>query len=191
MALLKIARMGHPVLLTPAEAVLDPQAPEITQLVEDMIETMADANGTGLAAPQVHRPLRVVVFYVDGGRAAREEGEGEDGAGEGVPLTVLINPEIEPLSDEIELGWEGCLSIPGMMGEVPRYTHIRYKALDLNGKPFEREAHGFHARVVQHECDHLDGMLYPGRIEDLRRFGFNDEIMRQMHPDDGPNDEDE
>ncbi len=173
MALLKIARMGNPVLKRPAEAVADPKSPEITQLVEDMIETMHDADGTGLAAPQVHVGLRVVVFYVDGGRDEREGGEGE-----GVPLTVLINPEIEPLSDEMELGWEGCLSIPGMMGEVPRYTHIRYKALDINGKPFEREAHGFHARVVQHECDHLDGMLYPGRIEDMSRFGFSDELVK-------------
>jgi peptide deformylase len=174
MALLKIARMGHPVLSRPAKPVEDPTSPEIAQLVEDMIETMVDANGTGLAAPQVHKPLRLVVFYVDGGRDTRE-----GGAGVGVPLTVLINPEIEPLSEEKSLGWEGCLSVPGLMGEVPRYTHIRYKALDLNGKVFEREAHGFHARVVQHECDHLDGILYPGRIENMSTFGFTDELVRQ------------
>jgi peptide deformylase len=174
MALLKIARMGHPVLKLPANPVLDPKSDEIAQLVEDMVETMIDAGGTGLAAPQVHVPLRVVVFTV---YPERDEAEGGDGSG--VPLTVLINPEIEPLSEEKAFGWEGCLSIPGMMGEVPRFTHIRYKALDLNGKPFEREARGFHARVVQHECDHLDGILYPGRIVDMSTFGFTDEMMRQ------------
>lgn len=186
MALLKIARMGHPVLKVPARPVEDPTDPEIAQLVEDMIDTMDDASGTGLAAPQVHVPLRVVVFYVDGGRDAREGGEGA-----AVPLTVLINPEITPLSNEMELGWEGCLSIPGMMGQVPRYTHIRYKALDLNGKSFEREAHGFHARVVQHECDHLDGMLYPQRIEDMSTFGFSDELRRAVRHDDAADDDDE
>lgn len=174
MPILKIARMGHPVLKTPAQAVEDPKSPEIGQLVEDMIETMHDAEGTGLAAPQVHVPLRVVIFTVF---AERDKAEGGDGAG--VPLTVLINPEIEPLGEEMELGWEGCLSIPGMMGEVPRHTHIRYKYLDLDGNSVEREATGFHARVVQHECDHLDGILYPGRIVDMSRFGFTEELARQ------------
>lgn len=173
MALLKIARMGHPILNRPADVVADPTAPEIHQLVEDMVETMFDASGTGLAAPQVHVPLRVVVFFVDGGRDAREGGSGDD-----VPLTVLINPEIEPLSDDTEPGWEGCLSVPGLMGEVERFTHIRYKALDLQGNAFEREAQGFHARVVQHECDHLDGILYPYRLSNLRRFGFTEELAR-------------
>jgi len=171
MSLLKIARMGNPVLKRLAKPVADPTSPEIARLVADMVDTMDDANGTGLAAPQVHVPLRVVVFYVDGGRDSREGGEGE-----GVPLTVMINPEITPLSDETERGWEGCLSIPGMMGEVPRYTHIRYKYLDLDGKTVEREAQGFHARVVQHECDHLDGMLYPQRIEELSTVGFSEEL---------------
>jgi len=179
MALLKIARMGHPVLKVPAAPVEDPKSPEIAQLIEDMIETMHDAEGTGLAAPQVHVPLRVVIFTV-----YPERDKAEGGEGGGVPLTVLINPEIEPLSDEMALGWEGCLSIPGMMGEVPRYTHIRYKALDLEGKQFEREAHGFHARVVQHECDHLDGMLYPQRIKDMSRFGFTEELVRRTRTDD-------
>ena len=179
MSLLKIARMGNPVLKVPAQPVEDAKAPEIRQLVADMIETMGDADGTGLAAPQVHVPLRVVVFYVDGGRDAREGGEGE-----AVPLTVLINPEIVPLSDEVETGWEGSLSIPKMMGQVPRYTHIKYAALDLDGNRFEREAHGFHARVVQHECDHLDGILYPQRIEDMSTFGFNDELVKGMSAED-------
>lgn len=173
MALLKIAKMGHPVLSRPADPVLDPCAPEIAQLVEDMIETMHDAQGTGLAAPQVHVPLRVVIYYVDGARDAREGGDGE-----GVALTVLINPEIEFLTDETEPGWEGCLSIPGLMGEVPRCPHIRVNYLDLQGNSRAFEASGFHARVVQHECDHLDGMLYPQRITDMSRFGFTEELVK-------------
>lgn len=194
MALLKIARMGHPVLNTVAEPVEDPTQPEIAELVADMIDTMHDANGTGLAAPQVHVPLRIVVFFVDPGRDGRDGREGGDGAG--VPLTVLINPEIEPLGEALEPGWEGCLSVPGMMGEVERFNHIRYKALDLQGNAFEREARGFHARVVQHECDHLDGILYPYRVHDLRRFGFTEDIVRaqqDMHGGDArhPDDSDE
>jgi len=176
MAILKIARMGHPILKETAELVGDPTAPEVASLIEDMIETMHDAGGTGLAAPQVHVPLRVVIFTVF---AERDRAEG--GTGDGVPLTVLINPEIEPLGDEREIGWEGCLSIPGMMGEVPRFTHIRYSAYDLDGNRFTREAQGFHARVVQHECDHLEGILYPYRIEDMNRFGFTEELVRQAH----------
>jgi len=181
MAILKIARMGHPILKTTAAPVEDPAAPEIATLVADMIETMEDANGTGLAAPQVHVPLRVVVFKVSSARA-RAEGEGDEEPG--VPLTVLINPEIEPLSDEKEPGWEGCLSLPAMMGEVERFTHIRYSAYDLQGNRFEREARGFHARVVQHECDHLDGILYPYRIENMDRFGFTEELTKSAHDDD-------
>lgn len=174
MAILKIARMGHPVLKRRAAYVDDPTRPEIAQLVEDMIETMHDAGGTGLAAPQVHVPLRIVIFTVF---PDRDRAEG--GAGEGIPLTVLINPEIENLGAEEEFGWEGCLSIPGMMGEVPRFTHIRYSAYDLDGERHVREAKGFHARVVQHECDHLDGILYPQRIEDMSSFGFTEELTRQ------------
>jgi peptide deformylase len=176
MAILKIARMGHAVLRLPAHPVADPTAPEIHELVRDMIETMDDAPGTGLAAPQVHMPLRVVVFRVSQERAGGGEGD------EPQPLTALINPEIEPLGEELALGWEGCLSIPGMMGAVPRWTRVRYRGLGLDGKPIERIAAGFHARVVQHECDHLDGMLYPMRIEDLRRFGFVEEMRRFAPP---------
>lgn len=180
MALLKIARMGHPVLKQRAAEVPDPTAPEIRRLVADMVETMRDANGTGLAAPQVHVPLRVVVFFVNAGRAAREDGAqaespAEDGDG-GVPLTVLINPEIEFLTEEQSVGWEGCLSVPGLAGQVPRYTALRYSALDLEGQRFERTARGFHARVVQHECDHLDGVLYPQRMTDLSSLTFTSEI---------------
>jgi peptide deformylase len=172
MAILKIARMGHPVLSGVAQPVPDPTAPEIARLVQDMRETMEDAPGTGLAAPQVHVPLRLVIFTVAEERAAREDGA----AGEAVPLTVLINPEIEILSDETALGWEGCLSVPGLVGEVPRPTHIRYRATDQHGKAIEREASGFHARVVQHECDHLDGRLYPSRMRDLSRLVFTSEL---------------
>ncbi|SMF60427.1 peptide deformylase [Tistlia consotensis] len=172
MAILKIAKMGHPVLLAPAAPVADPTAPEVAALVRDMIETMEDAPGTGLAAPQVHVPLRLVIFKVGRQRARSEDGE----AAEGVPLTVLINPEVEPLSDETVLGWEACLSVPGLAGEVPRWKRIRYRGLGLDGQPVEREAEGFHARVVQHECDHLDGRLYPTRMADMTRLMFTSEI---------------
>ncbi|MBF0167034.1 MAG: peptide deformylase [Alphaproteobacteria bacterium] len=169
MAILKIARMGHPVLRATALPVSDPTAPEIQGLVEDMIETLADAGGVGLAAPQVHVPLRLVIFFVP-----TERGEDE------VPLTVLINPVIEPLGDEEEEGAEGCLSLPGMVGVVPRFKFIRYSGLDLDGLPIERLAEGYHARVVQHECDHLDGILYPARIRDFSRFGFAEEFKKRQ-----------
>jgi len=168
MAILKIARMGHPVLREPAAAVADPTAPEIQRLIADMIDTMEDADGAGLAAPQVHVPLQVVIFHVPRGRDARNS----------QPLTVLINPLVEPLDEEMELGWEGCLSIPGMMGLVPRYTRVRYRALAPDGAPIDRIAEGFHARVVQHECDHLDGALYPMRITDMSQFGFVEEMQK-------------
>lgn len=172
MAILKIARMGHAVLRTPAAAVADPTAPGLRRLVDDMIETMEDAGGTGLAAPQVHVPLRLVVFKATGERLT---GAPDD---EAQPLTVLINPAIEPLGPETALGWEGCLSLPGLLGAVPRFARIRYRALGLDGAAFERSASGFHARVVQHECDHLDGRLYPTRIADFSRFGFVEEMRR-------------
>lgn len=184
MAILKIARMGHPVLSRPAEPVADPTAPEVARLVEDMIDTLADAGGVGLAAPQVHVPLRLVIFHVPEARAAaeryREAGlsekpEGEEGP---VALTVLVNPVIEPLGDDRNEAYEGCLSLPGMMGLVPRFTRIRYRGLGLDGEAVERIARGFHARVVQHECDHLDGVLYPMRMDDLSRFGFADEMRK-------------
>ncbi len=178
MAILKIARMGHPVLNRTAEPVVDPGAPDIRRLVEDMIETMEDAGGTGLAAPQVHVPRRIVVFFIGAERARREaasEGQAEADTG-AVPLTILINPEVEPLGDEAALGWEACLSVPGLAGEVPRHTAVRYRGLTLDGDTIEREATGFHARVVQHECDHLDGVLYPRRMTDLSRLVFTSEM---------------
>ena len=194
MAILKIARMGHPALQAPAEAVADPGAPEITRLIADMIETMADAAGAGLAAPQVHVPKRVVIFHIPEGRAGNggdggnggEGGEGGNG-GEGGPRppTVLINPVVEPLDDEVAVDWEGCLSLPDMIGAVPRYVRIRYRALDPDGEAIERTAEGFHARVVQHECDHLDGILYPMRMPDLTLFGFTEEMRRHLPPGGG------
>lgn len=169
MAILKIARMGHPVLMGMAQPVEDPTDPRIHGLIADMVETMADAPGIGLAAPQVHVPLRVVVFRVPGERTEDKKD---------VPLTVLINPVIEVIGDEVAEDWEGCLSLPAMNGRVPRPTHIRYRAQGLDGKTFEREAMGYHARVVQHECDHLDGILYPMRMTDLTTFGFAEEMAR-------------
>jgi peptide deformylase len=175
MAILKIARMGHPVLATQARPVSDPTSPEIRRLINDMVETMIDANGAGLAAPQVHVPLRVVVFQAPEGRAdpGLSETERYDHTS---PLTVLINPEIEVLADEQEGGWEGCLSVPGLRGWVERPAHIRYRGLGIHGEAIERTARGFHARVVQHECDHLDGRLYTSRMSDLSRLIFESEI---------------
>lgn len=173
MAILKIARMGHPVLGRRAEAVEDPTTPEIRALIQDMIATMEDADGAGLAAPQVHVPVRLVIFHVPDERTE----DGEEGP---VPLTVLINPVVEPLTEETDMGWEGCLSVPGLIGAVPRYTKIRYGGLDPQGRPVDRVAEGFHARVVQHECDHLDGVLYPQRMTDLSLLMFRDEMRHHI-----------
>ena len=168
MAILKIALMGHPMLRRRADEVTDPVAPEVRRLIEDMIETLRDANGLGLAAPQVHVPLRLAIFHVPGERA-----EGED---EPLPLTVILNPEIEALTEERKLGMEGCLSVPDIRGLVPRFTHVRYRGLDPGGVPIEREATGLHARVVQHEFDHLDGILYPMRMTDLSTLVYESEL---------------
>ena len=183
MAILKIARMGHPVLRRPAQEIADPAAPEIQTLVQDMIETMEDADGAGLAAPQVHVPLRLVMFHVPSDRAEHE------GDTDPVPLTVLINPVLEPLTEEKELGWEGCLSVPGLIGAVPRFTRMRYSGLAPDGSRIDRIAEGFHARVVQHECDHLDGVLYPQRMTDLSLLMFREELGR--YGADGENTRDE
>ena len=170
MAILKIARMGHPVLLQKCLPVADPGAPEIRRLVADMMQTMEDAPGVGLAAPQVYQALRLFVFRVPGGR--------QDPADAPVGNTVLINPSVEPIGEETALGWEGCLSIPDLRAAVPRAVRIRYRGTDCDGNTIEREASGFHARVVQHEYDHLDGILYPMRMTDFRYFGFTDELDR-------------
>ena len=187
MAIRKIARMGHPVLERVAQPIDDPGAPEVRRLVNDMLDTLEDAGGTGLAAPQVHVPRRLVLFYVSTERAQREnkrENEGEDGGdgedapdeAEEVPLTALVNPTLEPLSEEMVVSWEACLSLPDLAGRVPRYKAVRYRGLDLRGEEIVREARGFHARVVQHECDHLDGVLYPQRMTDLSTLTFASEL---------------
>jgi peptide deformylase len=174
MAILKIARMGHPVLATRATPVPDPAAPEVRRLVADMVETMIDANCAGLAAPQVHVPLRIVVFQAPEDRSDPGLSQAER-LDHTAPLTVLINPEIEVMDGEVEAGWEGCLSVPGLRGLVERGVHIRYRGFDLEGRRIERSAKGFHARVVQHECDHLDGILYPSRMRDLSKLIFESE----------------
>ncbi|MCE2510251.1 MAG: peptide deformylase [Alphaproteobacteria bacterium] len=174
MAIRDIARMGHPALGRPAEEVADPKDPAIVELVSDMIETMHAAGGVGLAAPQIAVPKRVLVFELP----VAEEVEGARERA----LTVLINPVIEPVGTEMEEGWEGCLSLPGMAGLVPRHAKVRYRGVTPAGEAIAREASGFHARVVQHEADHLDGILYPMRIKDLAHFGYVDE-MEKKHPE--------
>jgi peptide deformylase len=164
-----VLRMGDPRLLQRSAEVARFGTPELAALLQDMRDTMAHLNGAGLAAPQIGVLQRVVIFGVKSN--ARYPGIDE------VPDTVLINPKLEPLGDELEEGWEGCLSVPGMRGWVPRFRRLRYKGFDQFGKSFEREVEGFHARVVQHEVDHLDGMLYPMRIRDFARFGFNDALF--------------
>ena len=172
MAILKIARMGHPVLLLKCVRVANRGAPEIRRLVADMMATMEDASGAGLAAPQVHVPLRLFVFRVSDARG------NEDADDAPIGNTVVINPEIELLSEERILRWEGCLSIPGLRAAVPRAPRIRYRGVDCDGQPISREVSGFHAGVVQHEYDHLDGILYPMRMNDFSLFGFTEELAR-------------
>jgi peptide deformylase len=172
MALLKIARMGHPVLLQRAAPVADPTTPELGQLVADMIETMEDAGGAGLAAPQVHVSLRLFVFRVPTHRATGDADDAPAG------VSVLINPTVELLGEDIRPRWEGCLSIPGLRAAVPRHWRIRYAGVDAEGQKVAREATGFHANVVQHEYDHLDGILYPMRVTDFSTFGFTEELDR-------------
>lgn len=171
MAILKIARMGHPVLKRRADEIDDPEAPEIASLVEFMLDTMADADGLGLAAPQVYVPLRLVIFRIP----PPDVGYEEELDRETLSLRILINPRIEPLSEEKTLGWEGCLSVPGLRGKVRRYTKIRYSGLSLDGTVIDDVAEGLHARVVQHECDHLDGVLYPMRMDDMSTLTFESE----------------
>lgn len=168
MAIRDILRMGDPRLLQVAEQVQAFDTPELHDLVSDLIDTMRANDGAGLAAPQIGRSLQVVVFGVE--RNPRYPDA------EAVPLTVLINPRLTALSEEMEEGWEGCLSIPGLRGKVARHLRLRYSGHDQYGQPIEREVSGFHARVVQHETDHLWGILYPRRIRDLRDFGFNDAL---------------
>jgi peptide deformylase len=176
MALLKIARMGHPVLLQQAEPVADPGAAEIRRLARDMVETMLDAPGVGLAAPQVHVPLRMFVLQLPPDR----------NGGERLPPTVVINPSFTPVGDETALRIEGCLSIPGLRGAVPRWVRIRYDGVDCDGNPVGGEVDGLHSNVVQHEYDHLDGILYPMRITNFATFGFVEEMNQYPNPPEQP-----
>ena len=164
-----VLRMGDARLLQRSVQVERFGTPALASLLEDMRDTMAHLNGAGLAAPQIGIGLRVVIFGVSANPRYPDAEE--------VPDTVLINPVLVPLSEEIEEGWEGCLSVPGMRGWVPRWSRLRYAGFDEQGNPFERNVEGFHARVVQHECDHLDGILYPMRIRDMSKFGFNDALF--------------
>jgi peptide deformylase len=173
MAILKIARMGHPVLLARAAEVAEPGAAEVARLLADMAETLEDAGGVGLAGPQVHAGLRVFIYKVPASRA--------DG-GDEVKLTAVINPVLEFLGDEMAMGWEGCLSIPGLRAAVPRFERVRLRGFDGAGGVIDKEISGFEARVVQHEADHLDGVLYPMRMSDFRFFGFNEEVSRYEFP---------
>jgi peptide deformylase len=165
----EILRMGDPRLLRVSEPVTRFNTPELRQLLTDMFETMRAADGAGLAAPQIGVGLRVVVFGFEHNARYPEAGS--------VPETILINPVIESLGEAMQDGWEGCLSVPGLRGLVPRYQRVRYRGFDERGVALEREVDGFHARVVQHECDHLDGILYPMRVRDLRAFGFADVLF--------------
>ena len=178
----EILRMGDARLLRVSEPVRDFGTAELRTLVADMFDTMHAANGAGLAAPQIGVPLRVVIF----GYADPEMRNPRYPDSDPVPQTILVNPELEPLPGGFEEGWEGCLSVPGLRGVVERHAHLRYRGFDLDGRPIERVATGFHARVVQHECDHLDGILYPMRVKDYTRFGFTDVLFPELasQPDD-------
>ncbi len=172
MATRRVLKMGDPLLFKVAEPVADFDTPELNLVIADMFDTMKALNGAGLAAPQIGVPKRIVIFGIESNPRYPDV--------EPVPTTVLINPEIEFLTQEREDGWEGCLSVPGMRGVVSRCTHLRYRGFDPVGNPIAREAHGFHARVVQHECDHLDGILYPMRLKDMRLFGFEDTLFPKL-----------
>lgn len=164
--------MGEPLLLERAAPVTAFNTPELNALIQDMRDTMAALNGAGLAAPQIGVSLQLVIF---GGFKSPRYPDAEE-----IPDTVLINPILTPLDNEMDEAWEGCLSVPGMRGLVPRFTQLRYTGFDQTGQPIDRTVQGFHARVVQHECDHLEGILYPMRIEDMRNFGFNEVLFPDL-----------
>ena len=169
MAIKTVLRMGEPLLLEVAQPVTQFDTPELHDLIQDMHDTMDEMTGAGIAAPQIGVSLRVVIFGVGSNPRYPDA--------EQVPYTVLINPTLTLLGDELEEGWEGCLSVPGMRGVVPRYSRLHYTGFDQFGNAIDRMVSGFHARVVQHECDHLDGILYPMRVTDLRNFGFTDVLF--------------
>jgi peptide deformylase len=162
--------MGDPRLLRVSDPVCEFDTPELRALLADMHDTMTALDGAGLAAPQIGQPWRVVIFGTDAPNPRYPDAEI-------VPRTLLINPELEPLGTHMEQGWEGCLSVPGMRGMVPRYQQLHYRGVDQRGCAIDRQVSGFHARVVQHEVDHLDGILYPMRMTDMSQFGFNQELF--------------
>lgn len=171
-----ILKMGDPRLLRVAEPVTEFDTPELHHLISEMFETMAAANGAGLAAPQIGVNLQLVIFGFKSNPRYPDAPV--------VPETVLLNPVLTPLSDETDEAWEGCLSVPGMRGLVPRWSSLRYEGVDQFGKPICRDVDGFHARVVQHECDHLNGILYPMRIRDMTQFGFTEVLFPELDPAD-------
>ena len=175
MAIRDILHMGDARLLRIAAPVTEFDSPQLLALVEDMFDTMHAANGAGLAAPQIGEDLQLVIFGFERNQRYPDAPQ--------VPRTVLINPLVEPIGDELVDGWEGCLSVPGLRGVVPRFARIRYRGLDPQGRAIEREAEGFHARVVQHEFDHLIGRLYPTRMNDLTRFGYTRVLFPDLDPD--------
>ena len=168
----EILRMGDPRLLARSYEVERLGTPELSALLADMRDTMRALDGAGLAAPQIGVPLRVVIFGMESNPRYPDA--------PAVPYTELVNPVLTPLADDEEEGWEGCLSVPGLRGAVPRFTRLHYEGLDPDGRRIARDVDGFHARVVQHECDHLDGILYPMRIRDMRRFGFTDVLFPEL-----------
>ena len=171
MATREILKMGHPTLLEVAKPVEKFNTSELDSIIEDMIDTMKENDGAGLAAPQIGLGMQLVIFGFDSNERYPEADQ--------VPFTVLINPVITPIGNEEEDGWEGCLSVPGLMGVVPRFKKIRYQGKDQHGNEIDREVDGFHARVVQHECDHLIGKLYPMRIRDFSQFGYLDTLTKE------------
>jgi peptide deformylase len=190
MAILKVARIGHPAIRTPTR-LLTPEeiaSPALQRLIDDMVDTMKDYDGVGLAAPQVHLDLRLAVIEVPGKDERADEVDDQEGAspraGAGVPLTVLVNPRVTAMGDEMVEGWEGCLSIPELRGVVPRAKRVLLKALDREGRPLEIEAAGFFARVIQHECDHLDGRVYLDRMPHMKSLTYLHEMGKYAHADD-------
>ncbi len=172
MAIRRVLKMGDPLLYRKAEPVKGFNTPELDALIADMFDTMAALNGAGLAAPQIGVSQRVIIFSVESNPRYPDV--------EPVPTTVLINPILTPIGDEMEEGWEGCLSVPGLRGLVTRYKSLRYTGFDQHGTPIDRTVSGFHARVVQHESDHLDGILYPMRLRDIRLLGFEEALFQEL-----------
>lgn len=168
MSIQTVVKMGNAELATPSRPIENFSDPELSRIIEDMQDTMQEKSGVGIAAPQIGYFVRIILFGFEGNKRYPDEAP--------IPQTLLINPSFDILSDEMVEAWEGCLSVPGLRGLVPRYQKIHYRGYDLQGQKIERTVEGFHARIIQHECDHLDGVLFPQRIKDLKYFGFEDEL---------------